>query len=147
MNRSLTHCVASVLVCALVHSPLALAQITQIALPASTATSPPRQVFDREQLDQMLAPMALYPDALVSQMLRAKAAAHSLESAAGRTGGEAKAGVSAARDHTRSLGNRLVSGAIWAGDEAARAFKKLGNAVGALDRTARHRQKALPART
>ena len=63
-----------------------------------------------------------------------KAAAHSLESAAGWARGEAKAGVSAASADTRSLGDKLVSDATWAEDEVVHAFKKLDNAVGALSR-------------
>jgi hypothetical protein len=63
-----------------------------------------------------------------------KAAAHALESAAGWAGGEAKPGVAAASADTRSLGDKLVSGATWTRDEVDHAFKSLGNAVGALDR-------------
>lgn len=40
------------------------------AVPA-TATAPSEQVFNTEQLDQMLAPLALYPDALLAQVLMA----------------------------------------------------------------------------
>jgi len=37
----------------------------------ATATAPSEQVFNTEQLDQMLAPLALYPDALLAQVLMA----------------------------------------------------------------------------
>ena len=71
MNKSLTHGIAYVLVCALVHPPLALAQTADIAPFASTASAPAEQTFKQEELDQVLAPVALYPDALLSQMLMA----------------------------------------------------------------------------
>ena len=71
MNKSPTKGIAYLLVCALVHTPLALAQTTEIAPSASTAAAPAEQIFKQEELDQMLAPVALYPDALLAQMLMA----------------------------------------------------------------------------
>src|SRR5881392_2494221 len=44
------------------------------ATPAPTAAAPPQAkevVFSREELDQMTAPVALYPDSLLAQVLMA----------------------------------------------------------------------------
>jgi hypothetical protein len=71
MKKSLTHVIAYALVCALAHPPLALAQIADNPPAASTPSAPAGQVFKQEELDQMLAPVALYPDALLSQLLMA----------------------------------------------------------------------------
>jgi hypothetical protein len=53
--------------------PLALAQNTQpAAAPApAQATTPEQKLYKSEQLDQMLAPVALYPDSVLSQLLMA----------------------------------------------------------------------------
>ena len=53
--------------------PLALAQNTQpAAAPApAQATAPEQKLYKNEQLDQMLAPVALYPDSVLSQLLMA----------------------------------------------------------------------------
>jgi uncharacterized membrane protein YgcG len=71
MNRSVIRGIAYVLVCTLAYPPLALAQSTDSAPSAAAASAPAGRVFNQEQLDQMLAPVALYPDALLSQMLMA----------------------------------------------------------------------------
>lgn len=42
-----------------------------LAVPAAVAQSAPARVYSQAQLDQMLAPIALYPDALLSQILMA----------------------------------------------------------------------------
>lgn len=73
-----------------------------------------------------------------------KAAAHGLERAADWAGGEAKAAVSAAIADTRSLGDKLVSGATWARDEVAQAFKSLGDGIDALGRKIGSDKKASP---
>src|SRR5207342_2319513 len=48
---------------------LSLAALTIVALPAQAQTEP--KPFSPEELDQMLAPIALYDDALLSQVLMA----------------------------------------------------------------------------
>ncbi|SEB16188.1 DUF3300 domain-containing protein [Variovorax sp. YR216] len=45
--------------------------VLMLALLSSTVMSQPSQPFSREQLDQMMAPIALYPDSLLSQVLMA----------------------------------------------------------------------------
>ena len=57
----------------------AFAQVTELgpadqplyAQPAQSGQYEPRQVFAQQELDQMLAPIALYPDSLLSQILMA----------------------------------------------------------------------------
>jgi len=49
--------------------PVAFAQ--QSAAAAPTAASPAGQTFSQQQLDELLAPIALYPDALLAQILMA----------------------------------------------------------------------------
>ena len=57
----------------------AFAQVTELGpadqplytQPAQSGQTEPRQVFAEQELDQMLAPIALYPDALLSQILMA----------------------------------------------------------------------------
>src|SRR5688572_912322 len=62
---------AIVACCALaLHGPAALAQ--QAAAPAASApAAAAAPTFTKEQLDQLLAPIALYPDSLLSQILMA----------------------------------------------------------------------------
>src|SRR5436309_7923860 len=43
----------------------------QETVPLAPAPMPPKPVFTQQQLDQMLAPIALYPDSLLSQILMA----------------------------------------------------------------------------
>src|SRR5438034_1789825 len=43
----------------------------QETVPLAPAPMPPKPVFTQQQLDQMLAPVALYPDSLLSQILMA----------------------------------------------------------------------------
>jgi hypothetical protein len=71
MNKSFTRGIAYTLLCALVPPPLALAQSANDAPFASSAPAPRALAFKEAELDQMLAPVALYPDALLSQMLMA----------------------------------------------------------------------------
>jgi hypothetical protein len=53
-------------------APVALAQSPAPAPAAqNTSTAPAAPVFKKEQIDQFMAPIALYPDALLSQMLMA----------------------------------------------------------------------------
>jgi hypothetical protein len=57
-----------------VGGPVALAQSPPPAAAPAAQNAPaaaPAQVFKREQIDQFMAPIALYPDALLSQMLMA----------------------------------------------------------------------------
>ncbi|MDD2744804.1 MAG: DUF3300 domain-containing protein, partial [Rhodocyclaceae bacterium] len=50
----------------------ALAQQDQTASPtASAAVAPAQKTFSQEELDQLMAPIALYPDALLAQILMA----------------------------------------------------------------------------
>jgi hypothetical protein len=51
--------------------PCVFAQPVQNFAPAQTETSPPPPLFKQEELDQMLAPIALYPDSLLVQVLMA----------------------------------------------------------------------------
>jgi len=50
---------------------LSSALVATTALRLARAQAPPSPLFSPEQLDQMLAPIALYPDALLAQMLMA----------------------------------------------------------------------------
>src|SRR5690349_19972336 len=45
--------------------------LTQNAAPPSDGTASAEQVFNTEQLDALLAPIALYPDTLLTQILMA----------------------------------------------------------------------------
>src|SRR5258705_13073981 len=65
MKKLLTHGIAYALVCALAHPPLALAQTANNPPAASTPSAPAEKIFNQEELEQMLAPVALYPDALL----------------------------------------------------------------------------------
>ncbi|QRY77041.1 DUF3300 domain-containing protein [Pseudomonas sp. PDNC002] len=47
------------------------ATATPTPTPTPTPESPPQAIFTTEQLDQMLAPLALYPDSLLAQVLMA----------------------------------------------------------------------------
>lgn len=70
MKKSLIHGVSYVLMAAVVPPPLALAQSATPA-PSASSQAVQQQAFTQAELDQMLAPIALYPDALLSQMLMA----------------------------------------------------------------------------
>lgn len=70
MKRATTRRIAYLLICALSGVAPALAQ-TPAAAPSPSATMPAAAVYTQEQLDQMLAPIALYPDALLAQVLMA----------------------------------------------------------------------------
>jgi hypothetical protein len=61
-----------------------------------------------------------------------QAAASALDSAAAWTGGEAKTLVSRTVAHTRTLGDKLASGATWTRDEVAKAFESLDRSLDAL---------------
>ncbi len=61
-----------------------------------------------------------------------KAAAHGLESAADWVGGDAKKGVSVMAADTRSLGDKLTSGAAWTRDEVANGFEALKHSLNEL---------------
>jgi hypothetical protein len=55
-------------------SPMALAAYVPNELPADSAAAPPapaQSTFSQQELDQMVAPIALYPDQLLSQILMA----------------------------------------------------------------------------
>ena len=73
-----------------------------------------------------------------------KAAAHGLESGAGWAGAEAKAGAAAAVAGTKTLGDKLASGATWTRDEVAKGFESLGNAINALGQKIGSSKKAAP---
>src|SRR5712671_1273552 len=62
--------IVCLLVCAL-GSPLAAFAQVGTAMPLPTASQASAPVFSQQQLDQMLAPVALYPDALLAQVLMA----------------------------------------------------------------------------
>ena len=63
-----------------------------------------------------------------------KAAGHALDSAAAWAGAKAKAGASSISADTRTLGDKLVSGATWTRDEVAQGFTSLGHGIAALGR-------------
>ena len=73
-----------------------------------------------------------------------KAAAHGLESAANWVGAEAKAGATAAVADTKTLGEKLASGATWTREEVAKGFESLGNAINALGQKIGSSKKASP---
>jgi hypothetical protein len=50
---------------------LSLSLLLPSLLPSSVSAGEPAQTFSREQLDQLTAPIALYPDSLLSQVLMA----------------------------------------------------------------------------
>lgn len=52
-------------------SPPATPAASTVPAPASTAPAPSEAIFSREELDQMVAPIALYPDPLLAQVLMA----------------------------------------------------------------------------
>jgi hypothetical protein len=58
-----------------------------------------------------------------------KAAAFGLESAAGWTGGEAKAGASATVAEARAVGEKLASGGAWTRDEVTKGLDALGRGI------------------
>jgi hypothetical protein len=62
-------CVLSVMVCLNCVVPSAVAE--EVAAPAPAPAEAKQAVFNQEQLDQMLAPIALYPDPLLAQVLMA----------------------------------------------------------------------------
>jgi hypothetical protein len=73
MRSAYRRCVVGVVACSLAFPPLAMAQMPP---PSATSAAPAQQApsgqaFKQEELDAMLAPIALYPDALVSQVLMA----------------------------------------------------------------------------
>jgi uncharacterized membrane protein YgcG len=70
MNIPFKRGIVGLLVCALGAPLAAFAQAdTAMPLPSASQTSAP--LFSQQQLDQMLAPVALYPDALLAQVLMA----------------------------------------------------------------------------
>jgi len=73
-----------------------------------------------------------------------KAAAHGLESAANWAGAEAKAGATAAVADTKTLGDKLATGATWTREEVAKGFESLGNAINALGQKIGSSKKAEP---
>jgi hypothetical protein len=73
-----------------------------------------------------------------------KAAAHGLESAAGWAGGEAKAGASAVVADTKTLGDKLATGATWTRDEVGRGFDVLGRSLNEIGRKIGVKQRAAP---
>jgi hypothetical protein len=58
-----------------------------------------------------------------------RASAQSLESGADWLGAQARAGASATVADTRTLGDKLSTGAEWSRDEVAKGMVKLGNAI------------------
>ena len=76
-----------------------------------------------------------------------KAAAHGLESAAGWTGAEAKAGASGAVTDTKALGDKLATGATWTRDEVGRGFDALGHALNELGHKIGAKQEAAPVKS
>jgi len=52
-------------------APVAAAAPAPAPAPAAEAPAPKQAVFNQEQLDQMMAPIALYPDSLLAQVLMA----------------------------------------------------------------------------
>jgi hypothetical protein len=67
MTDMWTRIIATVFILAIAVLPRARAQEIVATPPPGASTA----AFSTEQLDQMLAPIALYPDALISQILMA----------------------------------------------------------------------------
>ncbi len=68
MNLILSRSIVTLSVAALVMLPAARAQAPAPApAPAGAAPSPSSEVFKKEEIEQLVAPIALYPDALVAQ--------------------------------------------------------------------------------
>jgi hypothetical protein len=70
MNIPFKRSIVCLLVCAL-GAPLAAFAQADTAMPSPSASQASAPVFSQQQLDQMLAPVALYPDALLAQVLMA----------------------------------------------------------------------------
>lgn len=73
-----------------------------------------------------------------------KAAAHGLESGAAWAGKEAKAAASATAADARAVGDKLVSGGVWAKDEVAKGFEALGSGLNKLGQVIGAKTKAAP---
>src|SRR5258708_4461984 len=71
MNIPFRRGIACLLVCALGAPPAAFAQVDSALPSPSIAGQASAPVFSQQALDQMLAPVALYPDALLAQVLMA----------------------------------------------------------------------------
>jgi hypothetical protein len=81
MNRFITLGLTQLVLFLLIFSPLVSAQVSELQqeespqfntpMPPQTAPRENRPAFTQPELDQMLAPIALYPDALLSQILMA----------------------------------------------------------------------------
>ena len=61
-----------------------------------------------------------------------KAAAHSLEGAAGWVGSEAKSIAASTVAETRALGDKLASGTQWTRDEVAKGLQNLASGIHAV---------------
>lgn len=73
-----------------------------------------------------------------------KAAANDLEGAAMWTGTEAKTAAASATADARALGDKLISGGVWAKDEAAKTFDAFGAALNQLGASIGTQAKAAP---
>jgi len=71
MQNALKRALAGALVLALATPVTALAQGAPSPAPAALAAGQPAPVFTQQQLDQILAPVALYPDPLLTSILTA----------------------------------------------------------------------------
>lgn len=74
-----------------------------------------------------------------------KAAAQSLEGAAGWAGEEVRAGASATVTDTRALGDKLASGAHWTREEVAKGLESLDNGIYKVGRKVAGTDTAAPA--
>src|SRR3982074_330525 len=70
MKRVSRHGITGLLVCALAAPLWAVGQVP-LPLPYTAGGQAGMPVFNQQELDQMLAPVALYPDALLAQVLMA----------------------------------------------------------------------------
>lgn len=73
-----------------------------------------------------------------------KATAHGLESAAGWVGAESKAGAAGVVADTKTLGDKLASGATWTREEVAKGFESMGHALNAFGQKIGSSKKAAP---
>lgn len=71
MNRSTMPTILAALVLTLSQTATAQAQTPAPAVPASAAAQPQQQLLKAEELDQLVAPIALYPDTLLAEVLMA----------------------------------------------------------------------------
>ena len=71
MSRSTTRSFVVALLLAVLHGTMAYAQTSAVPAPAATAADQSQLLLKAEELDQLVAPIAPYPDALLAEILMA----------------------------------------------------------------------------